>query len=208
MQIASVLRFPNPLPTTLAGRFAMLFSLIVQTVAMRYHRTRREPVALLLVPYLLRTAQRLERLIEAAATGAPRSAPTRRKRPRPGRRAGAPPIALPTRYGWLLADLGHDIATWRNRLETQLATEEAKAFLAAAPTAGRLLRPLCRMLALRPAILYPPKPPPEPRPEPAAAREPAPAAPPWPRIRAIDDLPCPGLATRWPFHHLLAKNRP
>lgn len=206
MHAAPFLRFPNPLPATLAGRCAMLLSLITQTAAILYHRTTRERIGSLLVAYLGRTARRLDRLFAAVAAGTHHPPPPRRSRAT-GRRAGPPPVALPRQFGWLLRDLRHEVAVWRHQLEAQLATDEAKAFLAAAPSAARLLRPLCDMLALRPPLLYPPKPQPAPPPEPEPTTVPEPE-PPKPCIWRIENLPCPRMATRWPWRDLLGKIRP
>ncbi|MCC7283005.1 MAG: hypothetical protein IT556_11525, partial [Acetobacteraceae bacterium] len=69
--------------------------------------------------------------------------------------------------------------------ETLLATPEATEFLTAVPQAGRILRPLCRMLGLTPpaCLRLPERPRPphqKPRAEPRAAPPPHPPARPLP----------------------------
>jgi hypothetical protein len=76
---------------------------------------------------------------------------------RRGRTAGCGP-ALPRRFGWLVKIGGYRAAGYRAQLEMALQTPEMSALLAAAPQAGRIMRPLCRALALE-------WPTPEPKPE-------------------------------------------
>jgi hypothetical protein len=186
--------FPIPLPdgvASLAVRFAQILLGLIRVVALRFPRTYRAAVALPLCLYISRTSKRLVRaLLRAAAPIPPRKS-------RPGRPSGATPIRLPTRYGWLIRDLRHEAAVWRNQLESLLETDEAKAFLQAVPSAGRLLRPLCHMLALRPPVLRKPKPAPAPEPEPPSAAAPA-ALPPRP-VYVLPEPPCLRLASRWPW---------
>lgn len=123
------------------------------------------------------------RLVSAAArlrTGAlrrplspPQGAPTA-----PARTAPPPPPKrtdrLPQKLSWLVALLGVRAAVSVADLRAVLADPVTGALLARAPQFGRLLRPLCRSLGVRPAaaLRLPPRPR-EPRPPPA---EPTPAA--------------------------------
>jgi hypothetical protein len=66
---------------------------------------------------------------------------------RRGRVAGRGP-ALPRRFGWLVKAGGYRAAGFGSQLQTVLNTPEMAALLAASPQAGRILRPLCRALAL------------------------------------------------------------
>jgi hypothetical protein len=69
---------------------------------------------------------------------------------RPGR-SGAFRCAertLPQRFGWLVRAGGHRAAGFGSQLQTVLNTPEMTELLAASPQAGRLLRPLCRALAV------------------------------------------------------------
>jgi hypothetical protein len=55
---------------------------------------------------------------------------------------------LPTGRGWLVLALGYEAAGYASQLQALLAEPAAARLLAAAPTAGRILRPLARMLAI------------------------------------------------------------
>ena len=65
-----------------------------------------------------------------------------------GRRPG-----LPRRFGWLVQAGGHRAAGFGAQLQAVLNTEDMRALLAASPQAGRLLRPLCRALAVELPVL-------------------------------------------------------
>ena len=65
--------------------------------------------------------------------------------------------ALPRRFGWLVRLGGWQAAGFGSQLQTVLNTPDIDALLAASPQAVRLLRPLCRALAVdlpafRPAV--------------------------------------------------------
>ena len=96
----------------------------------------------------------------------------RPRAPRPGRtRAPNPtPIpSLPRRHAWLVARAGYRAAGIGSQLAEWLKRPDMPDFLAAAPQAGRHLRPLCRMLGvdLPPFLQLPPNPPRPPRPRPS-----------------------------------------
>ncbi len=123
-----------------------------------------------------RAATRYERLFAQfrAGTlpqpGAPR--PPRPARPRQ-------PLYLPTRPAWLIAEC-REAAAIACQLQHFLVTEEAAEFIAAVPRAGRILRPLCRMLGitapnLHPTLPDPPSPHPPPKSQPHRAPPPTPA---------------------------------
>ncbi|MBV9490798.1 MAG: hypothetical protein JO069_13925 [Verrucomicrobia bacterium] len=140
---------------------------------------------------LRRLTARFLALVEAFRAGrlaAPRSSPVTDAPPaRPSRTrpvaeeataaapSGAPvppkPVGLPSGFGWMLR-FGSEVAGRRSQLEHWLTTEpELGPLLAAAPQqAGRILRPLCHMLGIKPppALRLPPRPP-RVRPKPAAA---------------------------------------
>ena len=61
----------------------------------------------------------------------------------------SPPCRLPGGFGWLLR-LAPESGAYVGQIEYLLADPEMKALLAGSPQAGRLLRPLCRMLGIRP----------------------------------------------------------
>ena len=57
-------------------------------------------------------------------------------------------LQLPRRYGWLVRIGGYRAAGFGSQLQTVLATPEMAELLAASPQAARVLRPLCRALAV------------------------------------------------------------
>ena len=80
---------------------------------------------------------------------------------REGRSALAPGVSvggarvrvLPVQFGWLVRMAAHEAAGFGSQLRAVLAHPEMRALLAAAPQVGRVLRPLCRMLAVEPEVL-------------------------------------------------------
>ncbi|MCC6717314.1 MAG: hypothetical protein IT555_05475 [Acetobacteraceae bacterium] len=124
--------------------------------------------------YLGRTIARFERLATLWHSGAlpkPRA-------PRPARaRTGSSTPRLPTARAWLVVTVGYQAANHASQLEHFLARPDLQPLLREAPQAGRLLRPLCRLLGLAPPPLLtlPPRPPRQkparpPRPEPPPDR--------------------------------------
>jgi hypothetical protein len=65
--------------------------------------------------------------------------------------------ALPVRFGWLVRQVGWQAAGFGGQLRTVLETPEMVALLEACPQAGRILRPVCRMLAVEVSLLRIPK---------------------------------------------------
>jgi hypothetical protein len=57
-------------------------------------------------------------------------------------------VSLPRRFGWLVIAGGYQAVGFGLQLQSVLNTQEMSALLAASPQAGRLLRPLCRALAM------------------------------------------------------------
>jgi len=76
---------------------------------------------------------------------------------RPGRRADGrrTVAALPRGHGWLVRELGYEAMAFGGQLEALLAEPAMQAALAALPGAGRVLRPLCRMLGVPVAAVKP-----------------------------------------------------
>ena len=93
-----------------------------------------------------RISTRLERLIALWRAGKLPKPRTWRGRV-PGTPANKPVSAFPATPAWLLVAV-REAAPIAARLETILSDAECEAFLAAAPQARRLLRPLCRMLGV------------------------------------------------------------
>ena len=61
----------------------------------------------------------------------------------------------PRTFGWLTTLMKHHAALYTVRMEMVLAEPEMVALLTASPQAVRLLRPMCRMLGVTPALLRP-----------------------------------------------------
>ena len=88
-----------------------------------------------------------------------------------GGSAGRGP-ALPRRFGWLVIAGKHQAVCYGLQLRTVLAMPEMAAMLEASPQARRVLRPLCRALAVElPWTVTPPR---APRPRRARAPRPKP----------------------------------
>jgi len=163
------------------------------------------PLVMLLWTRLARLTARFDALVARLTAGRP-AAPAR-QRTRPARKAPAAGLRLPRGQAWLIRLLPGEAASYGCQLQALLADPAMAALLAAAPEAGRILRPLCRLLAIAPeGLLALPsaagKPAPKPRPAkpapppesgptlaqmwaaltnqtPAAAPDPPPRKPPW-----------------------------
>jgi hypothetical protein len=61
----------------------------------------------------------------------------------------------PRRFGWLVIAASYQAAGFGSQLRAALETPEMVALLTAVPQAARVLRPLCRMLAIEGAVLRP-----------------------------------------------------
>ena len=127
----------------LARRFGLIIACLVALVARRFLREPR--LIALIIPLctrLKRAAHRFERLMVGLAAGTP-SRPHHQSGP-----GGPHRSVLPTGRGWLIRVLGYEAAGYASQLQALLAEPAAVELLAAAPTAGRILRPLSRMLAI------------------------------------------------------------
>ena len=170
----------------LAQTFAGIIALLCRAIAAGAARNKlAAPLLLLLWPRLHRLARRFAGLAARVAAGtAARRPPTV---PRPAAERSRPPYRrLPRRFAWLVR-LVPGAAAAGSQLCYLLATEDMANLLAAAPQAGRLLRPLCRMLGVRPPPALTPalalKPPPA---RPLAVPRRAAAGPPSPAPRPPD----------------------
>ena len=167
--------------TPLTTPFRTILDGLKVTLGLIAHRDARVRALLTLAWYRIhRTINRFERLVALWQTGKlpkPRPRAPRAKRPTPA----TPAPRLPSGQAWLVRRLqDHHVNTRASQLQHFLAnTPELADFLAAAPQANRLLRPLCRMLGLTPPGG---KPPPAPRP-PKIPPKPRPA-PTWPTVAA------------------------
>ncbi len=112
---------------------------------------------------------RLDRLVAHFRAGTlPTKRPSRARhpRPQPTSRRDQPPLRLPRGHAWLVR-LIQRTAQFGGPIEALINSPEGAALLAAAPQAGRIFRPLCRMLGIDPptSIRLPPRPRPK-RPRP------------------------------------------
>ena len=141
---------PPPLPIqAYAADFARRFVIIMTALAaLIARRLPREPRLLAhLVPLwnrINRAARRFERLMARLAAGDV-GKPRRSGAPRPG---GAHRNRLPGGRAWLVVALGYEAAGLASQLAALLAEPGAAALLAEVPAAGRILRPIARMLAI------------------------------------------------------------
>ena len=117
------------------------------------HAARNRALTVLLVAVWGRIARmrtRLERLVALWRAG---KLPTPRA-PRvggaAGTKAGTKKHSFPSARGWLTDKLGYEVAVFGSQLRHLLTDAECVAFLEAVPQAGRILRPLLRMLSIDP----------------------------------------------------------
>jgi hypothetical protein len=147
---------PAPAPAP-ADRFARIIDGLCRAVAARVGKPLAGPVIVLIWTRLRRTVARFTVLAARVRAGVLPS--PSRPRPRAASRPASPPPAqrLPTTFGWLVRQVP-EAAGYRSQLCHLLSDPEMVALLSAAPQAGRLLRPLCRMLAIKPGPnLLPPR---------------------------------------------------
>ena len=126
---------------------------------------------------------RLERLLARFLAGKLEPAVPRVASPAPSETRPSEPVPsaprqayllMPRKFGWLLAAGEHHAGYFTSQIHALLATPEMTALLEAAPQAKRMLRPLCRALAVDlPWVVTPPRTPkprqprkPRPKPEP------------------------------------------
>ncbi len=108
------------------------------------------PLIALLWNRLSRLTRRFDALVARLDAGQP-AAPRRQRSTRPARAAPEPgTLRLPRERFWLIRLLPHQAAAYGSQLQALLADPRTAALLAAAPEAGRILRPLCRLLAIHP----------------------------------------------------------
>ncbi len=190
-----------PAPPAPADRFALLIAGLCRAVAARSAgRALAGPLIVLIWGRLRRMAARFGRLAARLRAGKLSACPTSR---RPAA-SGPQPAPLPRGFAWLIR-LVPEAAAGAAQLQHLLDDPAMAALIAAAPQAGRILRPLCRMLGvppppgLRPAPPAPPAAPPSlvaPCEVPPAATPAAP--PPRRRLPARPPAPFPRLRARSP----------
>ena len=127
--------------------FTILLTGLQAAIAVVAARERNLTVLLVAVwGRIGRIGARLERLIALWRAGMLPAARVRRGRV-PGTPVNKPISVFPATPAWLLVAV-REAAPFGARLETLLSEAECEAFLAAAPQARRLLKPLCRMLGV------------------------------------------------------------
>ena len=173
--------------TSLGQLFAQIIASLCTHVATGVAADRARAPLLSIVYYrLVRMLHRLDRLALRWQQGTlPKPRPSRAGQPRPAPPqpnpapdpAAARPPRIPTRHAWLL-HLHQPTAQLREQIALLLATPQFASLLAAAPQAGRIMRPLCHMLAIPipPPLQLPQRPQ---RPRPQRARGPRHKTPPW-----------------------------
>jgi hypothetical protein len=72
-----------------------------------------------------------------------------------GRERAVGSVRWPGRFGWLVRAASYQAAGYGCQLRTILGQPEMVALLLAAPQAARILRPVCRMLAVETSLLRP-----------------------------------------------------
>ncbi len=117
------------------------------------------PLGLLFAAYLSSVMRRVESLVARHRAGRLRARPHRARtvQPREEIARAAPKRRLPARFGWVVEWLGHHAAGCAAQLRHMLTHDpDLVALLDAGPQAGRVLRPLCRMLGMEPGPDLPP----------------------------------------------------
>ena len=100
---------------------------------------------------IARMGTRLERLVALWRAGKlPKVRAIRVAGARGGEARAKPKMTFPTAQGWLSRKLGYEVVAFGSQLTHLLTEAECVAFLAAVPQAGRILRPLLRMLTFDP----------------------------------------------------------
>ena len=151
-------------------RFAGFIAALCACVAAEGVRHRRGALTVLAWTRLRRLCARLEALATRPQV------PARRRSGRSG-----PPHRLPRGRGWLRSSFPAT-ASLAPQLRALLDAPDMRAFIAATPAAGRILRPLCHTIGIAPppALALPPKPRPPRAAQVAATPDPAPGPAPGP----------------------------
>lgn len=182
-------------PLSLTERFRLILGGISRAVAAKGGRDHAAgPLVILICNRLNRIVTRLLALAAQVAAGtlrAPRVACRRRETAATPREP--PRLRLPRGFGWLIREV-RETVQYGGQVSHILDDPEMLALLAAAPQAGRILRPLCRMMAisLPEQLRRPARPPPRRKSRPRATKPPAvPSKAPtvrastkWPRMRS------------------------
>jgi hypothetical protein len=201
----------SPTPLSLSETFRLIIGGLCASVAKRIAADRTSgPLILLTVDRLRHLLARFTKLAARAEAGKlrpprprtvrpqrepplggappPREVPSGHQNPDP-KPPGQPERLLPRKFGWLIQFVPYEAACFGSQLQHQFSQPEMIALIEAAPqAAGRILRPLCWMLAipLPPSLRLPPRP-----------RKPRPPKRPAPE-RTCDKAPANGRKPRHP----------
>ena len=132
--------------------FSSILTNLQTVIAAKAARERALTVLLVaLWGRIARMRTRLERLIARWRAGKlPKARAPRVAGERVSVARGAARIIFPSSSGWLLRKLGYQVAPFGPQLAQLLTEAEWREFLAAAPQAARIFRPLLRMLTVDP----------------------------------------------------------
>ena len=137
---------PFSLPSHFQDAFAAIIRALCMGLAGRYSRPNNfpQPLFVALHTFLSSRIRRFASLVARVRAGTIRIRPSRPRSARPPR---PPAYYLSHRRGWLLPVIPGAIA-YASQLNHLLAQPDMAELIARAPTLGRLLRPLARMLAM------------------------------------------------------------
>ena len=163
------------LAPALAGRVALILAALCALVAARFLRDPSlVPLTVPLWNRRSRAAHRFARAMDNLAAG-------RARKSHGSAHGGRPPAPLPAGHGWLIRAVPYEAASLRSQLQHVLSEPGAVELIQSSPAAGRILRPICRMLGLRLPFLA--------RPRVRRPRQPAQA--PEPATQAAPKIPPP-----------------
>ncbi len=143
---------------TLTDRFNSLMEGLFNDVAVEVPKCWRAiPVITLVWRRLYRLARRFAAIMARLRAGTlpvPGDGPRHAAAARPAAASQPsdrpPPLELPRRFGWVIYAISWFVWVRHYELNEMLEAPEAAAQVAAAPQLGRVLRPLCQMLAVKP----------------------------------------------------------
>ena len=182
-------------PLSLTERFRLILGGISRAVAAKGGRDHAAgPLVILICNRLNRIVTRLLALAAQVAAGKLRTPRVARGRRETAATPRDPPrLRLPRGFGWLIKEV-RETVQYGGQVSHILDDPEMLTLLAAAPQAGRILRPLCRMMAisLPEQLRLPARPPPRRKARPRATKPPAVpstasmvrASTKWPRMRS------------------------
>lgn len=143
-------------PSPYSNLSAVLRALVGAMGGWRVRGLLSQALMLLLYRRLSGIYGQMERLASRFAAGRLWRGRTGPRGPRVVAHAAAPAARIwPGRFGWLVRAASFEAAGYGSQLRAVLGTPEMVALLVAAPQAARILRPVCRMLAVETSLLRP-----------------------------------------------------